>query len=264
MPPSSGIPFGHPAFAAFARWRSLGAGAVLPDLALLNAWARASSLGLPCGPRLSFVPPSAPMSALDYERRIAATGEIATRPGNAHDACNALVWLTFPRTKSVLNANHVAAGHAGTGNGRDRSRDAATLLDESGMLVACADADLLRLWAARRWREAFWDRRNDAGLPMRVAAIGHGLLAKLVAPYRQITGRALALTIDAASLPSAGAPLAAALDAAAAARISACGAALAPEHLLPLPIAALPGWDSEDLGATLFDDAAAFRPRMLG
>lgn len=263
-PATPGIPFEHPAFRVYARWRGPHADTALPDLALLNAWARESSLRLPGGTPLSFVPPpSAPPCALDYERRIAATGEIVTRPGDLHDACNALVWLTFPRTKAALNAIHVASGRARTGSGRDRCRDAATLADESGMLVACADAELLGLWDARRWREAFWDRRDAARRSMRAVAIGHGLLAKLVAPYRQITGKALVLPVDAAALPGGGPPLAAALDAAAAARIGAHGARFAPGHLLPLPVAALPGWDSEELGARLFDDAAAFRPRVL-
>jgi hypothetical protein len=38
----------------------------------------------------------------------------------------------------------------------------------------------------------------------------------------------------------------------------------APEDLLPLPVAALPGWDVEGNGARRFDDTAVFRPRMLG
>jgi hypothetical protein len=260
-----GIPFGHPALRPFALWRCRDADAVVPDLEVLNGWARESSLRLPGGAPLSFVtPPSALRSALDYERRIAATGEIATRPGNLHDACNALVWLTFPRTKAALNAIHIASGRACTGSGRGRCRDAATLLDESGMLVACADADVLRLWEARRWRDAFRDRRDDAHPPLRAVAIGHGLLAKLVAPFRQITGKALVLTIDAASLPGEGPSLAAALDAAAAVEIAARGAGFVPQCLLPLPVAALPGWDVEELGTRLFDDNAAFRPRVLG
>jgi len=65
-------------------------------------------------------------------------------------------------------------------------------------------------------------------------------------------------------LPADPALLAAALDAAAAAAINAGGVAFAPEDLLALPVAALPGWDMEASGARLFDDTAVFRPRMLG
>jgi len=71
------------------------------------------------------------------------------------------------------------------------------------------------------------------------------------------------LPLDGPALPLEPVQLAAALDAAAAATISARGVAFAPEDLLPLPVAALPGWDVEASGARLFDDAAVFRSRML-
>jgi Protein of unknown function (DUF3025) len=258
------LPAMHPAFVPFApRWTPRAASR-FPDLDRLNLWARAAALALPDGRPLSFVAaPAARPSAQDYERRIAERGEILTRPDNLHDACNALVWLAFPRTKAALTAIHVAAPRAGSGNRRDRSRDAATLLDESGMLVACADTSLVGLWTAHRWREAFRDRRDDVVASMRAVAIGHGLLAKLVAPFPAITAKVLVLPLAPAALPEGTAALVAALDAAAAAEVGARGAALAPADLLPLPVAALPGWDCEGRGAELFDDAAVFRPRML-
>jgi hypothetical protein len=213
---------------------------------------------------VSFRPaPSATLPALAYERRIATTGEVATRPGNLHDACNALAWLAFPMTKAALNAIHTAATVADTGNGRDRRRDAATLLDESGMIVACADAELHELWRTHQWRAAFWDRRVAVAERMRAVVIGHGLLAKLAAPFRGITARVLVLALDGAALPADPALVAPVLDAAAAAAIDAGRLAFAPEELLALPIAALPGWDMEASGARLFDDTAVFRPRML-
>ncbi len=254
----------HPAFAPYARWWIPLRGGDLPAPVEFDGWAREASLTLPDGRPLSFRPaPSGRTSALEYERRIAATGEVPTRAGSLHDACNALAWLAFPRTKAALNAIHAGATVADTGNGRDRRRDAATLLDESGMIVACADAELLGLWRAHRWRTAFWDRRATVAKQMRAVAIGHGLLAKLVAPFRSVTARVLVTALDGAALPADPALLAAALDAAAAATIDASGVAFAPEDLLALPVAALPGWDTEVRGARLFDDTAVFRPRML-
>jgi hypothetical protein len=254
----------HPAFALYARWWVPRRGAAAPAPALLDGWAREAALRLPGGRPLSFPPaPSAKASALDYERRVAATGEVATRPGNLHDACNALAWLAFPQTKAALNAVHVVASGAKTANNRDRCRDAATLLDESGMIVACADAELLELWRMHRWRAAFWERRHAVVDRMRAVVLGHALLAKLVAPFRGITARVLVVPLEGAILPTEPAQFAALLDPAAAAIIAACGATFAPEDLLPLPVAALPGWDLEESGARRFDDAAVFRPRML-
>lgn len=254
----------HPAFAPYLAWWFPRDDVALPGLDRLNRWARQIGLALPGGPPLSFVaPPTSAPSAIDYERRIAERGEIVTRPESLHDVCNALAWLRFPRTKAALTAAHIAAPCAATGNRRDRTRDAATLLDESGMLVACADPCLVALWRAHRWRDAFWERRGDVEASLRAVVIGHGLLAKLVAPFRSITARAWVLSVSAAALPAGAAALAAAMDAAAASAIGARGVAFAPADLLPLPVAALPGWDCEARGARLFDDAAVFRPRVL-
>jgi hypothetical protein len=236
----------------------------VPEPASFSGWARASGVTLPDERALSFPPsPSFRMSALAYERRIAATGQVPTRPGSLHDACNALAWLAFPQTKAALNAIHAASAGSHSANRRDRRRDAATLLDESGMIVACGVPALVALWRAREWRAAFWDRRRDVAAHLRAVVIGHGLLAKLVAPFRAITARVLLLPLDGAALPAAPSPLAGVLDRAAAAWIESRAAAFAPEDLLALPVAALPGWDTEGLGARLFDDTAVFRPRML-
>jgi len=254
----------HPAFAPYARWWVPRRGATPPAPVEFEGWARAANLTLPGGQPVSFrqAPPST-IPALAYERRIAMTGEVATRPGNLHDACNALAWLALPRTKAALNAIHATATVAATGNGRDRRRDAATLLDESGMIVACSDIELRELWRTHQWRAAFWDRRDAVAERMRTVVIGHGLLAKLVAPFRGITARVLVLALDGAALPTDPALVAAVLDGAAAAALAAGRLAFAPEDLLALPVAALPGWDMQASGARLFDDTAVFRPRVL-
>ncbi|MFO1397916.1 MAG: DUF3025 domain-containing protein [Burkholderiales bacterium] len=238
----------HPAFAPYARWPL---GAAPPSLATLNAWAHAASLALPDGRALRFadVPVA---SALDYEAAVARDAVIPTRADNLHDACNALAWLAFPRAKAVLNAVHVRAGAAATANRRDRARDAATLLDESGLLLACADEALVALLRAHRWRELFVTHARDVARAMRPLALGHGLLAKLARPYRAITAHVLVLPVPAADATVA------AIDVAAAAAIAL--PALAPARLAVLPVAALPGWDREALGAALFDDVSVFRP----
>ncbi len=228
---------------------------------MLDASARAAGLALPDGTPLRFVAASPRReSALDFEARIARTGEIALRGDSLHDFCNTLAWLAFPCTKAALNAVHVAQQRASATGSRSRARDAATLLDESGMLVACADRELVRRWRAHEWRAAFGDLGAGGAPRLHAFAIGHGLLAKCVAPYRAITAHALVLPLAAQDLPDKPQALAEALDAAAAARIAGADDAWSPESLLPLPIAALPGWDREGLGARLFDDASVFRP----
>ncbi len=230
---------------------------------MLNRYARERQLALPDGRPLAFIAPSSRQRALDYERAIAERGEIATRDGNLHDAFNALAWLRFPRTKAALNAVHARAAETAAANARNRARDAATLLDESGLILACTDPDLEVLLRAHAWRELFWTRRDDVAAALRPLVLGHGLAVKLLSPYRALTAHALVLNVplarpDPASPDSEAASM---LDAEAAAIIA--SDRFGPDVLAPLPVAALPGWDTEDLDERLFDDLSVFRPPVL-
>ncbi|HEX4884920.1 MAG TPA: DUF3025 domain-containing protein [Casimicrobiaceae bacterium] len=242
----------HPAFAPYAAW--LGDGAAPPRIEALNALAGARALALPDGRPLAFAEAGGG-GALAYERRVAEEGVVATRPGSWHDAFNALAWLAFPRTKAALNAVHCRRGAQDTPNQRDRARDAATLLDESGLVVACEDATFAALLREHAWRELFVEREREVA-HMVAVAIGHGLLDKLRRPFPAITARVLVLCA-----PGRLEELrdVAALDAAAAHAVAA--PTLLPDVLLPLPVAALPGWDVDGRGSSRFDDRAVYRPR---
>jgi hypothetical protein len=163
----------------------------------------------------------------------------------------------FPRTKAALNARHVADGASARPNGRSSARDAATLVDESGVVLACADDELVALLRARAWRPLFVDRRDDVRRAMLPFVVGHGLLVKLLRPYRAATAHALIVRVADTVVAGGSAGAAAAVDAAAAAAVA--EAALTPAQFAPVPVAAFPGWDSEGLGERLFDDRSVFR-----
>jgi hypothetical protein len=243
----------HPAFAPYRQWLVAG---TVPELAELNSWARDAQIALPSGKPIVFGN-EAPGGALAYEAAVARHGIVHVRPGGWHDVMNALVWLKFPKTKAALNARHVRDSASATNNQRSRARDAATLLDESGLVLVCGAPELAQLLRERKWRALFADRHDAVLRAMRPYAIGHGMLVKLLAPFRAITARTLILPIDVATLP-AGAAGHAHIDEAAARAID--DADLRPSTLPPLPVAALPGWDCEGLGARLFDDQSVFRP----
>jgi hypothetical protein len=184
---------------------------------------------------------------------------VPIREGEWHDAFNALVWLALPRAKAALNSVHVRDARACARNARSRSRDAATLLDESGLLLACDDARLPRLLRAHAWRELFVDEADAVEEHCRAIVVGHGLLDKLRRPFRAITAKVLVVAFAPGTLPAPGDVDA--IDARAAPLIA--GDAFMPDALAPLPVAALPGWDSERLGERLFDDVSVFRPKVL-
>lgn len=238
----------HPAFAPLARWiDALGGIDQIPAIGALNRVAELAGLALPDGTLVRFeTAPARRTPALRYEQRIAEEGVVEFREGSAHDFANALVWFAFPLTKAALNAVHVRDGRETTANGRSRARDAATLVDEAGMIFVCRDAELITLLRAWQWRALFWERRDAVARRVAVLLIGHGLLDKLRAPFRALTAQAIVVdtTPDNA-------------DAAAASQVRA--PEFCPHRLLPLPVAALPGWDWEGIGERLFDDRAVFR-----
>ena len=70
-----------------------------------------------------------------------------------------------------------------------------TLLDESGVLVACADPELARLLRDFRWKELFWHNRERLAAAMGFYLYGHGLYEKALRPYIGMTGQGLILNV---------------------------------------------------------------------
>lgn len=170
-----------------------------------------------------------------------------TRIASLHDWFNALVWLAFPRTKARLNALH-AAEIPREGGRRGRLRDMLTIFDEGGALVVSDDAELIALVRKMRWRELFWERREQLERTMRFVVLGHAVLEQALAPWPGITCKAIFVSPQRS------------LDEQAAAWLAACGAQATPQDLAPLPVFGYPGWLPASGNATFYDDARYFRP----
>lgn len=173
-----------------------------------------------------------------YEQHVAATGRVPTRD-NAHDLFNGLVWLRCPAFKAALNQAHLAAPPAPPGR-RGPQRDALTLLDESGLLMAAPAS----LWAALRaqdWHSLFIAQR-ELWRDARLLVVGHALLEKLQAPRKPLCARVLLVDdVDAPQLP----------------------AALVPAALPPLPVLGVPGWWAPNASREFYADDRVFRkPRL--
>ena len=229
-----------------------------------------------------------------YEPRIYLAGEVQTRPQNWHDLFNALAWLTFPRAKAALNQTHYHSmlhsneyGVVGscrtmrtvceppsclplnaTRNqdllrelGKTRSqrgplRDAATLFDESGVVVVSADAGLPELLRNFEWKELFWRRREAVLTHMKFFIFGHGLYEKALNPYVGMTGKALVLDVGqrffSQSLPAQLVEIDCMLDQ----HLSGSAAIV----LTPLPVLGYPAWSPDNASESYYDDRHYFRP----
>jgi hypothetical protein len=222
-----------------------------PGLDALNA------LGAP----VRFVPSSD--SDEPYELHVERTREVPTRPDNWHDVFNALAWCAFPQTKRVLNHRHgEEIRRRGATGARGTVRDALSLFDEGGVIVASDDASLLELLRGFEWKALFWTRRADVVARMRFFVFGHAILEKAMSPYKGITAKALLLEMPPSFLAQSSDRQRAEVDARAAAWFA--HSPLDSTRLLsPLPILGVPGWGENDR-ADFYEDTSVFRPGYRG
>ena len=187
------------------------------------------------GAALRLVPPE--RSGDSYETRLHHRGELQHRERNWHDLFNALAWLAYPRTKAALTAAH--SEHPALREGRGPARDALTLFDENGAIVASSDPLLLEDLRAFRWKQLFWSRRERLLEAMRVYVFGHALFEKALNPYVGMTAHALLLAVDAEFMTAPMPTQMRTIDAMSAERVQALAT---PRDLSPLPLLGMPGW----------------------
>jgi len=236
-------------FSGFCDW---------PGLADLNQRAEqigvVNALGLP----VCFAAQTERHSQCGYEATIHATGQVPTRSADWHDFFNALIWMAWPRAKGMLNAVQHHALSMASGQ-RGPVSDAATLFDESGLVLVAADARLADLLRARQWRQAFWEAR-PAWAAARLYVFGHSLLEKSLQPMPGMTGKCLWLQADAKTLPDDRIPEwldASVADAWEKGRIE------RPADLFPLPVWGVPGFDPANRSADFYANQRVFRPARL-
>lgn len=200
-----------------------------------------------------------------YEPRCYLHGEVPTRADNWHDLLNALVWLAFPRTKAAINARHYAAlmqqdEAQSTSSERGAVRDVNTLLDESGVIVVYADAELAGLLRDFRWKELFWQHREQVKAAMGFYIFGHGLYEKALQPYVGMTGQGLLLAVAPEFFSWPKTERLAYLDNLLADYLAVPGQCSGTRDLSPVPLLGVPGWTLDNEIETYYDNTGYFRP----
>lgn len=251
---SPGSPWDSPLFAPLRRWLDLLP--PRPDSGALAELAERFPIHTENGRRVRFVPPRP--DGLAYECRIWESGEVETRPDNWHDFFNALVWLTFPRTKIAVSAAHVRA-MAPAGAARGTVRDALTHFDECGIVVLSSRPELLDLLKNFQWKELFVTRRADLRAAMRFVVFGHATYEQLLLPFRGLTAKAILYEVGEDWLRLAPAEQIAAVDARLAVDL-ASGRYRRPGDFQPLPLLGIPGITPDSEDPAYYDDVWQFRP----
>ncbi len=243
----------HPAFAPY-----------LAQIAQLNALL---TLRRPCegrGPAAfgaipTFVPPPPrALSAIDFERRVVEQNELIVRRNSLHDLLNALVWLTFPKSKRAISEAHVALGVNKDGKTRPRRRDVLTLFDESGIIILSENDALRTMNQSHQWRELFVNYRADFIQQARPILFGHGAMEQLgnqlPKVHRGLTVKALWLRLPVTTSLFE-------LDDYLAKRIVSGESLGEQERSTPMPVLGLPGWFAENESPACYEDETVFRPR---
>ncbi|MDH3343155.1 MAG: DUF3025 domain-containing protein, partial [Gammaproteobacteria bacterium] len=135
-----------------------------------------------------------------YAPRIYLHGEIQTRTRNWHDFFQLLTWFIYPRTKAVINAIHIPRAKQRLENGevgrRSPVENMLSLFDEGGVVITSSDPTLLQLIRDFKWKQLFWQRRDELAGKFECTTFGHAMYEKALAPYIGMTANAILLEVD--------------------------------------------------------------------
>lgn len=198
---------------------------------------------------------------LYYEERIYLEARVPTRAGNWHDFFNAMIYILFPKLKQEINRLHyqdiVAAGQ----KVRTKCRDALTLFDECGVIIAYCDDSLKQALIGQHWHQAFVENRARWRQQIDGFIIGHANYEKALSPYLGFTAKALYVKVAPQFFELDKLAQYQELDLTIAADL---GQLMADNrHLYPLPILGVPHWWDANSTPEFYDNAQYFRPKRV-
>lgn len=203
----------------------------------------------------------APAAELYYEEIIHQFHWIPTREENWHDWFNALIWLSFPKTKRLLNQLHIQDIQEHGLHPRSHLRNRLTLLDECGGILAYEDDAHLQALENHLWHSAFMDMRDHWHNRTKYFVFGHANYEMLLSPYIGLTGKYLPIKVDSdfwqLSLQAQYSGLDEAL-------YRACLVGELLQHkggLKPLPLLGIPGWYPDNDDPQFYANEDYFRPK---
>ena len=122
-----------------------------------------------------------------YEQTIYQHKRVPTRPNSWHDLFNGLIWLQFPKTKALLNQQHIEDISQYGLNPRTLRRNNLTHFDECGVILALSQHQWHSVCVVHR---ALWRDK------IHCVVFGHANLEMLLHPFIGLTGKWLGLTVD--------------------------------------------------------------------
>ena len=108
-----------------------------------------------------------------YEQIIFETGQVPTRQQNWHDLFGGFIWCLFPKTKALINHQHIEEIKLHGLKERSKHRNALTLFDECGVVLAITEQSWQQLLRDHQWQQAFVVQRELWGETIRPYMFGH-------------------------------------------------------------------------------------------
>ncbi len=199
--------------------------------------------------------------SLYYEEIIFEKGVIPTRLENWHDFFGATVWRLFPRTKALLNALHMQEIEIHGKQHRSRCRNALTLFDECGVVMAVSDDSWEPAFCDHRWEDVFIARRGEWGATIRPYLFGHANYEMLTRPFAGLTGKALFIKVNSEIFCKDLAAQYAYLDEVLWAMIREQGVLNDNKSMSPLPLLGVPGWYRGNEDPAYYNNKDYFREK---
>lgn len=234
-------------------------------LALLKQAQQNQPLSLSSGNTLDMQPQdnSLPYPEMGYEERIFKTGIISTREQSWHDLFNAFIWLLFPNTKILLNELHMQELANQPGKKRTPARDAITHLDESGIIIASTEPQLLSALREHQWHEVFVHNRHRWHLDIDAFVFGHGMYEKAFNPFIGFTGKAFCIKVPDDFFKANKLEQYKKLDCLLRDDIKRGNTLADSRYLSPLPILGVPGWCEDNNNVEFYNNKAYFRDKRV-
>ncbi|WP_333955054.1 DUF3025 domain-containing protein [Psychrobacter sp. S4(2024)] len=218
---------------------------------------------------LRFVSQNALPAGEAYESFIGTTGNIPTR-NNLHDLFNGSIWLTFPKTKALLNYYHMLEiEQQGIGASRGRVRDTITVLDENGAILVTAEPSIGEALVDFDWQKSLvepreqWDKPKQSNNHSRAAVyiFGHALLEKLLQPRKALCAHSIVIYVTPDFFVLSLSERISHLDQKVADYMEALLSQpdVTPRKLSPLPILGVPHFWAENAKPNFYDDSQVFR-----
>ncbi|MEC5210691.1 hypothetical protein RCH20_001767 [Psychrobacter sp. PL15] len=206
-----------------------------------------------------------------YESFIATTGHIPTRD-NLHDLFNGSIWLTFPKTKALLNYYHmceIAKQMNGKGSGRGRVRDTITVFDENGAILVTADPSIGEALINFDWQGSLvkprdsWDNLQllSSHAQAAVYIFGHALLEQLIQPRKSLCAHSIVINVSPDFFTLSNFERLAYIDDQLAHHMQQMlsQTEVTPRNLAPLPVLGVPHFWPDNADVHFYDDHQVFR-----